>query len=445
MLSGLPVMAQKARYEARKGQKGGGVIFGRLWEGQTNIPIADGIVALLTKDEKEIIAFAHTQPGGSKDSGKFSLYGVPEGEYLLVGFHPKYKTNLGVGIVEVKGQHFTKYALTTKTVVQDTVPASESGLGLLLAVGREVNTALANKRAEKLTAEVIAKVEPDEHKRLSEKGQQGRFKHVPSTPPPVKAGYRVATKKDVNKIMSAFGSIPGGITLQGKAKGIGRIKKVFYDSSEKRLMLNNKWVYEPPIHIKDTAAIFRSIAKNGDLGISLSSQSSRWAIVYGAMDIKEDVISNMVIADNFLGHITYAYRGLPWLQGYNLAKGYMPQKEKAKSVYSGVTFIFNGYRFRKRGRRVVLSASKFLTVMVPLLVNKKGQDGGHLPDLKALKNSRMSKEHLANVSHLSKNFSYYMRERFMRVVHGYGEVAAFGRTLKDSGIDLNALANQMEN
>ncbi len=224
-----------------------------------------------------------------------------------------------------------------------------------------------------------------------------------STPSaPVDAEYRSANRNEVKEIMDMYGSIPGGIVLEGAGAGIPACKHIKYYPQLNAFILDGRFGYVSPVTKEEMRDILRSVSDRDKLGISLSYRP----IIYGSIPESSPVVVYSLIADNFLGHIAYAYTSSDWLSGYRTANGYEPKVEKCKDTYSGVTFRFGGYEFGLNGRTIQCKQSTFTTLMVPLRRDEKGSDGGHLPDYDNLAKDSLSDEHLANVEHLTKNFRY---------------------------------------
>lgn len=252
----------------------------------------------------------------------------------------------------------------------------------------------------------------------------------------INSTYTPPSEENANRITSEYGSIPGGITLEGVGTGIDNIKKVIFNEDRNIFIINDKWIYENPVSPYEMREILRAINKNDKMGVSLGSTSVQ--IIFGALKEISQVSVNLKLADNFLGDIVFA-KGL-WLNDYNFANDYFPKENISQTGSSNVAVYFNFYDFvfEKNTSKISLADSNLGITLIPLS-KEKAKDGGHLPDMVAIQQGNISNEYRENIEHLSQNIGYYMNEQILRVSLAYGELAAFARTLKKNNINLNTI------
>jgi hypothetical protein len=255
----------------------------------------------------------------------------------------------------------------------------------------------------------------------------------------VSSNYEPVTKMSGEKILKQYKSVPGGVTLEGDGVGITDIKSIRFEKFVNAFIINDDSAYVLPTTILEMKDILNAIAESDKMGVSLAGDY----IVYGAMGKSHNVNLSIRLVDKFLGDIAFAKKQQQF-QNYKLANGYIP-KENKKKLQSGmcVYFKFCDYTFRKRKTLYELDSYRLAITLVPTKVGKKAEDGGALPDFKAIEKGEIPIAWRQNVEHITSNVEYYMNERIMRMVKCYGEAAAFARALKYSGIDLAKLASSM--
>lgn len=266
---------------------------------------------------------------------------------------------------------------------------------------------------------------------------QARPQAQNAVPAPVTSGgYQRSTVQDAERTRGRYGSIPGGVVLEGVGSGIGKPKKVRYDGRFNAFILDERAAYFMAIPPKTVALLCRSIAQDDKVGVSLGQAH----IVYGAVPPESDLAMDLKMADRFLGDIVFA--GYEWTAGYRFANGYQPQANKAERFPVAVFFNLNRFEFQVQQEEVRLARSSLDVRLLPLS-NAKSAQGGHLPDLDAIAKGRVSPQYEANAQHVAEQIAYYRRERIVERTFAYGEVAAFIRALKQAGIDLQALARSV--
>jgi hypothetical protein len=243
--------------------------------------------------------------------------------------------------------------------------------------------------------------------------------------------YQPVTRSAAQDIVGKYKSIPGGVTLEGASQDLSFVRSAAYVAWANAFVLNGNVVYLNPLSANEFVDIYRALAADDKLGVSMGLQS---AIVYGALPPQSDVATNLELADRFLGDI--AFGGHRVTNGYVFAPGY---EAKTPSGGSNIAVYFNihDFRFVQDASGQLSRAGVRLDVTLVPLAAKAGDDGGHLPDLEKIDKGDISPEYVSNVNHLQSNIGYYARERIVRTAIAYGEVAAFVRALKGNGVKLD--------
>jgi hypothetical protein len=248
------------------------------------------------------------------------------------------------------------------------------------------------------------------------------------------------TVPDVQRTVRQYGSIPGGVVLEGAATGLGRIENVSYDSRFNALMLDDRAAYFVKFPAKTFAVLCRAIAQDDQerVGVSLGKTQ----IVYGKVPEDSDLAWNLKLADHFFGDIVFVSwkKEDHWTAGYKFANDYKPEPYQGKeSHHTAVFFKFNGFEFKIDEEEIHLSKANLDVQLIPLS-NQKSPDGGLLPDADAIARGDTPEEWRKNAAHVAENIDYYRRERIIARTYAYGEAAAILRQLKKEGFDLEALA-----
>lgn len=279
---------------------------------------------------------------------------------------------------------------------------------------------------------------------------QGRIAPSQNTEPvPVTSGSsRRATTEDARQTVTRFGSVPGGVVLEGVAAGLGEINDVSYDARFNALILNDAaafFVKAPP---KTLALICRAIAEDEKerLGVSLGSRQLIYGKHFeGGTDENSDLVWDLKLADHFLADIIFVYQGEShWTSNYKFANDFRPEHEHGKVAYDrAVFFKFTGFQFDINDEEIRPTRENFDVQLFPLSTTKAA-DGGLLPDESLIAKGELPAETEKNATHLAQNIAYYRHEKIVDRMFTYGEVASVVRALKRAGFDLAALANNID-
>ena len=266
---------------------------------------------------------------------------------------------------------------------------------------------------------------------------QGSGASSANVPAPVTTGaVRHASVEDAREATRTYGSIPGGVVLEGSATGLGQITTVRYDSRFNAFILDDRAAYFMRVPPKTVAVLCKAIAQDEKerVGVSLG----KTPLVYGKVPPDSALAWDLKIADHFLGSIVFAEK--EWITGYRFLRGFQPEApSKDENYHVAVFFKFHDFDFQIQQDEIHLARANFDAEILPLS-KAVSAEGGHLPDEDAIAQGRIPQAYERNATHLAKNIKYYCQERIVDRVFAYGEVAALLRALKEADFDLEDLA-----
>jgi hypothetical protein len=258
----------------------------------------------------------------------------------------------------------------------------------------------------------------------------------------VSSAYRSTTVQAATDIAANDHGTGGGIMLEGTAGGLDTVSSVEYDGSVNALVLNGDLVYFVKIPPWSLATMCREIGRdrNGLLGVS---ETMTEGLVFGdkpEIYNSSDMAYELMLADRFLGDVVFA-RPNGWTRGYKFPTT-QPTEAKIKSDML-VRFAFGNFQFTKNDGQLSVVSSSLEVRMLP--VSKAASPTGQmLPNYNALDNGWAPPKAFVDNAGILTNVDYFRGEPLIEDVLAYGEAAAVLRSLKESGRDLEALANQID-
>ena len=261
----------------------------------------------------------------------------------------------------------------------------------------------------------------------------------PMLPIMMTCSNRPVTVEAAEEVLQEYKSVPGGVTLEGIAQGFGPFRQVSYSWADHSFRLGDGTRYPAPLPRADMKEIIRAIDQDEQLGVSLAGEY----IVYGKLNPEGELAMTLCLADKLLGSIVFGESSGAEFENYRLAEGFEPLRPARQQSGVCVYFQFDGYRFGREHGDYRLEASNLDVMLIPVENGARAADGGALPDFAAIRRGAVPAAYQHNADHLRAHISYYMRERMLRQVRAYGEVAAFARLLKQRGISLRILAASM--
>lgn len=258
-----------------------------------------------------------------------------------------------------------------------------------------------------------------------------------SPPPKIRGDAKPATTGETRRVLKTYGSIPGGVVLEGVGRGLEWVQEVSFDSQRNTFILNGRVAYRSPVSPEVAASLLRAIADDNRIGVSLRSKKE---IVYGRLAPDSDVAIDLKLVDNFLGEMI-----LPpqfWTRGYRYANGFKPVGT-SRTDAPAVFFQFDDFAFGVKDDALHLANADFHVRLVPVK-SVPAKDGGFLPDMNEIATFDRSSFFLTNARHVADNIDYYSKEDIVRRAFAYGEAAAFFRALKAANIDLKAIEKSVD-
>jgi hypothetical protein len=216
------------------------------------------------------------------------------------------------------------------------------------------------------------------------------------------------------------------------------VQVISYNERFNAIEMDDQDVYVFKIAPRLVALLCRAIGEDKKERVGVSAADP--PIVYGKVPEDSQIAWDMLLADVFLADIVFAKNDLT--KNYRFADGFIPMGETV-TYNVAVFFKFTDFRFQTDGHEMHLSNSRLAIQLVPLS-DKVAEDGNFLPDEKAIRDGRMSKAYATNAQHISDNISYYRKERIVKRMFAYGETAAFMRSLKAAGFNVNSLAETID-
>jgi hypothetical protein len=247
--------------------------------------------------------------------------------------------------------------------------------------------------------------------------------------------YKPTTVQDSSGITKDYGSVPGGVVLEGQAD-LGTIENITYDSRFNALVIDDRAIYFLKVSPGIVIELCRALSQNDKIGVSLGAVQ----ISYGALPKKSRLARHLMLTDHFLGSLAFGWKD--WTAGYIFANGYQPQQFHG-SVRAAVFFRFSGFQFQVEQQEFNVVQENFDDRFIPLSAGV-ASDGGSLPDEAAITQGNVPREWEMNLRHIAENMAYYRREKLVEQTFSYGAAAAFLRGMKAQDVDLAELANAIE-
>jgi len=227
------------------------------------------------------------------------------------------------------------------------------------------------------------------------------------------------------------GSAPGGIFLQTRAPTLSPVKNLRYDSAA-RSVVTDDWTYVLPVSPSRAAEILRVIAKQDFLAADVSTVGD--AALFG-LQREGEVANRMLIADLLLGDIAKGYGYFAPI--YKTAEGYKPrQYNPIGRQQFAVFFVFVSQSWQIDAGRLTSKSGKLEVVQTPTI---RQADGTRRFDFDALKKNVVDDAIAENARHILAHEDYYRRERAIRDMQAFADVAQLARELRQQSIDIGGL------
>jgi len=133
-------------------------LYGRLRDGMTDLPIAEGYVFAVDPETREVLGYSTTMPGRGSSSGFWKIDGLPYSQdVVLIGFHPKIKSSLAAQNVTIGTKFQEVSGLDTNTSLPQTVSGFDYA-SLIGTIAGKINKVVGDKDGEETAEALLANV-----------------------------------------------------------------------------------------------------------------------------------------------------------------------------------------------------------------------------------------------------------------------------------------------
>jgi hypothetical protein len=245
------------------------------------------------------------------------------------------------------------------------------------------------------------------------------------------------TWESVEAINSKYRLITGGVVLEGTG---GKLPIIIHSVVLLKkigcIVINDRLVYPAPVSFPELQDIFSAEQQRDEIGVSTGFRS---AFIYGPLEKDGLVAKHLFLTDQFLGEFVFDLNY--WTAYYKHPAGVTIDQAPTGFGPLGGIFAFSNTGFAvKEG--VVSGTGMDLTLqIIPI---QRAQYGGDVfvPDQSRINAQDIPEQFRKNGKTLMQEFDFYRRERLLRAIISYAEVADFARLLRRNGVDLReVLAN----
>jgi hypothetical protein len=146
----------------------------------------------------------------------------------------------------------------------------------------------------------------------------------------------------------------------------------------------------------------------------------------------------MLIADLLLGDIAKGYGYFAPI--YRTAQDYKPKQYNPTGRQQfAVFFVFASEAWKIDGKTLVSQASKLEALGVPTI---RQPDGTRRFDFELLRQNVQDEAIAENTKHIASNEAYYRRERAVRDMQAFSDLAQLARELRQQSVDIAGLIKQ---
>jgi len=227
------------------------------------------------------------------------------------------------------------------------------------------------------------------------------------------------------------GSAPGGIFLRTRSPTLPLLKNLRFDPLA-RAVSTDDWTYILPVSSAKAAEIMKVVANQDFLAADVSTVGD--AALFG-LPRNGEVADRMLIADLILGDIAKGYGYFAPI--YKTAEGYKPRQYNPTGRQQfAVFFVFASQGWQVDGGRLVSKVEKLEVVQTPTI---RQPDGTRRFDFDALKRNIQDDAIAENAKHILAHEDYYRRERAVRDMQSFADVAQLARELRQQSVNVATL------
>lgn len=233
---------------------------------------------------------------------------------------------------------------------------------------------------------------------------------------------------------AAYISVPKGVVLEGEIAGFGPLKTVTFEAASNLFHINEKEIYANPVSREEMACILRAIQTDTRLGVSIVLNER--LITYGGITPKHSIARHLYSTDMFLISVVFGWQKN--LTGTSLPGDFKPELPASRRHQTVCFATFDNYCVQKQSGEYIRKACRLDLTLVPM-AKERAADGGYLPDLEAAARNEYEPTDRRNRTHVLKHMKEYLQIPVVSRAAAIGEAAAFARSLRRAGIDMNAL------
>jgi hypothetical protein len=253
----------------------------------------------------------------------------------------------------------------------------------------------------------------------------------------VTAQFVPTTWESVQAINEKYRLITGGVVLEGTG---GKLPIIIHSVVLLRkigcIVINDRLVYPVPVSFPELQDIFASEQQRDEIGVSTGFRN---AFIYGPLDKNGLVAQHLFLTDQFLGEFLFDLNY--WTAYYRHPTGVTIDQPPNGFGPLGGIFQFSNTGFAvKEG--IVSGTGTHLTLQIIPIQQARNASDILVPDQSRINAQDIPVQFRKNGENLVEQFDFYRRERLLRAIISYAEVADFARLLRRNGVDLReVLAN----
>lgn len=255
----------------------------------------------------------------------------------------------------------------------------------------------------------------------------------------VNAQFVPTTWESVQDMNAKYRLITGGVVLEGTG---GKLPIIIHSVVLLKkigcIVINDRLVYPVPVSFPELHDIFAAQQQRDEMGVSTGFES---AFLYGPLDKDGPVATHLFLTDQFLGEFVFDLGY--WTAYYSRPSGVTIAKAPDGFGPLGGIFDFSNTGFAVKDGVVSGTGINLSLQIVPMQRSPYGNDF-FVPDKSRIDAHDIPEQFRMNGENLMQQFDFYRRERLLRAVISYAEVADFARLLRRNGVDLRqVLANAL--
>jgi hypothetical protein len=239
------------------------------------------------------------------------------------------------------------------------------------------------------------------------------------------------TWEGVQAINTRYRLITGGVVLEGTGGKLPIIvHSVVLLKKIACIVINNRLVYPVPVSFPELQDIFAAEQQRDEIGVSTGFRN---AFIYGPLEKSGLVATHLFLTDQFLGEFVFDLNY--WTAYYSRPSGVTVAQAPEGFGPLGGIFDFSNTGFAVKEGVVSGTGMNLTLQIIPIQRAQYGSDV-FVPDQSRINAQDIPDQFRKNGENLMQQFDFYRRERLLRAIISYAEVADFARLLRRNGVDL---------